>query len=237
MLTACIDIGNSHTKAAAFSDSTLIEFRRFSDHFHLLDWIELLAPSAVAISSVSESSIVREVERICGKVVVISSYTSLPFRNLYQTPQTLGADRIAAIAGAQYLWPAQNVLVVDAGTCITYDFIDYQGYYRGGGIAPGLLMRLKAMHQMTAQLPEIKDWGSQLPQLGLDTRTCMLVGVVRGMAYEICGWKEALRLNSKSLILTGGDAETLAEYVGECQVCPHLVLQGLNAILQHVTNK
>lgn len=165
--------------------------------------------------------------------------TALPVAIDYQTPQTLGRDRIAAVVGARHRAPESDLLVVDAGTCITYDLLTADGHYRGGNIAPGVKMRLKAMHNYTQRLPFVEKSGDT-PLLGYDTETAMRAGAVRGICYEIEGYLSALRQKYPQLLffLTGGDAFLLADKLKTAIfVDESLVLKGLNRILLHNVKK
>lgn len=165
----------------------------------------------------------------------MSPNLSLPFKSEYATPETLGADRIAAVAGASKLFPGENVLAIDLGTCITYDFITMQNIYKGGAISPGINMRFKAMKHFTARLPKLPV-PDNLPDItGDSTRSCMESGVLNGVSFEIEGMVAAYKkFGEIKIILTGGDAfifeKKFKEYIF---AAPDLVLIGLNVILQH----
>ena len=155
----------------------------------------------------------------------------MPFESAYGPG--LGADRKAVLAAAWSLYPKQNCLVVDAGSCVTYDLLSAEGIHLGGGIAPGLQMRLDAMHQGTARLPKLTFEAAD-SLLGLDTQSCMSTGAASGMVFEIEGWYEALsaQYGDLTLILTGGDAEFLSVRVKKAIFAePYFLLQGLNALL------
>jgi type III pantothenate kinase len=166
----------------------------------------------------------------------LNAQTPLPFVNGYRTPETLGKDRLAAVAGAQALFPAQNCLAVDAGTCVTYELLRADGHYLGGNIAPGLRMRLRAMHEFTARLPAVQSaplngW------LGYSTETAMRNGATLGLVWEVKGhWQNMQReFGDTQVVLTGGDAETILRESGEKWTWePNLVLIGLNRILDHL---
>jgi type III pantothenate kinase len=153
-----------------------------------------------------------------------------PVRTQYQRPEQLGADRLAACCGAIRLYPGRAALVLDAGSCLTYDWVDAQGWHGGGGISPGLRMRLQAMHQFTAALPEVEPGGFPPPLVPTNTREALLAGAWRGMAHEI----EALigrfrqRFGSFKTLLTGGDAPHLTPLLeSRIFVHPNLNLHGL----------
>ena len=157
----------------------------------------------------------------------------MPFDSAYGPG--LGADRRAVLAAAWSLYPQQHCLVVDAGSCVTYDLLSAQGTHLGGGIAPGLQMRLDAMHLGTARLPKL-TFEAPDSLLGLDTQSCMNTGAASGLVFEIEGWYEALsaQYGDLTLILTGGDAEFLSVRVKKAIFAePYFLLQGLNALLEY----
>jgi type III pantothenate kinase len=169
-------------------------------------------------------------------LLTLNADTALPFANAYQTPQTLGRDRIALAAGALHRAPDQAVLAIDAGTCITLEFVDSEGVYQGGIIAPGIRMRLQAMHTFTARLPLV-DWkgpGETAPLVGKSTRDCMLAGALTATAAEMDGLADRYRQENPGLLLllTGGDASALAASMkNRIFAVPHLLMEGLNKIL------
>lgn len=147
----------------------------------------------------------------------------------YRTPHTLGVDRLAAVLGARSLQPQGHLLVIDAGTCITFDVLLADGRYIGGNISPGLSMRLAAMHAHTARLPLVDAQG-ELPLLGLDTPTALRSGVVRGIAYEIEGYVRRLReeYGTISTFLTGGNRSDFPVSAESCTFADeYLVARGL----------
>lgn len=165
----------------------------------------------------------------------LSANTDLPIENRYATPATLGKDRLAAVVGAGGLYPGHDCLVIDAGTCMTADFISGDGIYRGGNISPGVQMRLRAMHEFTARLPEVQP--DQYPDdLGNSTETALQNGGWLGAVLEIEGLQQRLRVDYPRLttLLTGGDAELLAKRLkSKIFVHSNLVLVGLNKILEY----
>ena len=160
--------------------------------------------------------------------------SELPIKRGYATPETLGLDRIAAVVGAVMQCPDKAVLIVDAGTCVTYDLLTADGTFAGGNIAPGIRLRLRAMHEHTGKLPLIDDAG-ETPEIGFSTETAMRAGAVLGVAYEIEGYIARLNKVYPDLFvfLTGGDALKLAAKIkSRIFVDENLVLTGLNRILQ-----
>ena len=156
--------------------------------------------------------------------------------NGYDTPASLGLDRLAAALGAWYLASRKAALAIDLGTCVTYDLVDEKGVYRGGAISPGLKMRAKAMHAFTASLPEIELGSVPGSLLGTSTDSCLKIGVWTGLNFELKGFIEAYRVNFPeiSIYLCGGDAESFDSLAKDhIFVVPNLVLIGLNCILNH----
>jgi len=161
--------------------------------------------------------------------------TPLPIVNSYGTPETLGKDRLAAIVGAWQLYPKENCLVIDTGTCITYDLLSADGVFLGGNISPGLSIRYRAMHEFTANLPLVSRMEPDDP-IGQSTVSAMRNGAQLGASLEIDGFVKLFRKKFGSLrvILTGGDADFFAKVVkSEIFVNPDLVLLGLNKILTY----
>ncbi|RYF69442.1 MAG: type III pantothenate kinase, partial [Cytophagaceae bacterium] len=161
----------------------------------------------------------------------------IPIRNAYETPRTLGADRLAAAVGAASLFPAQNCLILDLGTCITADFVSADGTFQGGLISPGLRMRLQAMHTFTARLPMLDNVpGAEAwpPLTASNTREAMLSGAMNGMALELAGIIEEYtnRYTDLRVIVCGGDGPLFINRLKPgIFAVPELVLQGLNRIM------
>lgn len=168
-------------------------------------------------------------------IVCMGNTTHLPIGIDYRTPETLGHDRIAAAVGAWTQHPGRPLLVVDAGTAITYDLVSVQGKFLGGNIAAGISMRLKALHEQTGRLPLVTSDG-ELPLLGYDTETAIRSGALQGAAYELEGYITACEAEFPELLvfLTGGDAEHLATIIKRSIfVDKNLVPKGLNRILEY----
>lgn len=166
-------------------------------------------------------------------LLILSHKTKLPIVNNYGTPMTLGLDRLAGVVGAHLKYPKKKVLLVDMGTCIKYDYIDDNGIYLGGNIAPGLEMRLESMHVMTSKLPRVKR-SKKNELLGNSTTKALQNGAVLGIKCEIEGFIKTLtkKKGKIKVILTGGDAEYFGEMIeSKIFVIPNLVLSGLNEIL------
>ena len=234
-----IDIGNTFVKLAVFKQDLLIQKVAFSQQqeMPIFDWITNQSVQNIIISDVTRAKAQSWIQGLnpSGVVVWLNEHTHLPITNGYHTPATLGRDRLAAVTGAHAQFPKSHCLVVDAGTCITYDFIDRDGHYWGGSITPGLNMRFRAMHEYTGQLPMVNlkrtpEWIGQSTEMALQT------GVQQGVIHEINGFFDVYSKYWRhvKLILTGGDAVFLAEKLKkEIFVNQNLVLEGLNQILKH----
>jgi type III pantothenate kinase len=232
-----IDIGNTLSKVGIFEGAVLLDNASFKneDLQGIKAYLDANHAEHIILSSVAKSSNeLINCLKDSAPILELSHETPLPFSNNYKTPQTLGMDRVAGIAGALHFYPNTNCLVIDAGTCITYDFVSKEDIYQGGSISPGLHMRLKAMHEFTGKLPlldyeAIEDW------IGKDTQTSMLTGVIWGMLNEINGfiarYDEAF--GDLKVIITGGDAPKFVKHLKNNVFAePNLLLFGLNKILK-----
>ena len=231
-----VDYGNSSAKVAIFNHLDLIEKHTFSELNELRSFLQQSSAENLIVSSVTtEAKKVTEWAVNAKQKFILSHTLPLPIRILYKTPHTLGVDRIAGACGALQLFPASCSLVIDAGTCITYDFIDASGNYHGGGISPGLMMRFKAVHTFTARLPLIQP--TENPELiGNSTESSIQSGVIYGLAAEIDGIIGRYRSQYPDLkvILCGGDARFFENKLKDSIFAsPDLVLIGLNSVLIH----
>ena len=238
MMKLAIDIGNTRTKIALFKADELIQKWNF-------DALDLSFIESCAYNHSVKNIILSSVGSIDGKAtdwlserfqfLELDANTPLPIKNHYTTPHTLGKDRLAAVMGAFHLFPQTNCLVIDAGTCITYDFLQETGDYWGGNIAPGLDMRLKAMHRQTAKLPLV-DRKNPDQLLGVSTETALQNGALLGAKLEVEGFIQACeaRYGQIVTILTGGDAIFFEKNLKrQIFVNQNLVLIGLNKILDY----
>ncbi|MFN7115488.1 MAG: type III pantothenate kinase [Saprospiraceae bacterium] len=234
-----IDIGNTRIKLGIYREGQLLE-RQTWQEWDLEKLITLTTNQKV--KNVILSNVGRDVptviidflEKNCF-FIRLDTQTPLPIQNAYRTPETLGKDRIAAVVGAFDMFPYQNCLAIDAGTCITYEFLTKAGVYLGGNIAPGLEMRLKAMHHFTAKLPLVKMAETE-NLIGYSTQSAMQNGAQWGAILEIEGIIDWCRSEwgEINVILTGGDADFFVKSLkSQIFVNPNLVLQGLNKILNY----
>ena len=175
----------------------------------------------------------RQLKRLDFPLLYLNAQTPVPITNDYRTPDTLGADRLAAAVGAYMQYPGHDILIVDAGTCLTYEFIDKNGHYKGGCISPGLQMRLKSLRAFTAKLPFIDSEGPLL-DIGYDTETSIRSGVIQGMKFEIEGRIKYFQEKYPSLLvfLTGGDIFNFDSKIKNLIFADkYIVPRGLNRIL------
>jgi type III pantothenate kinase len=238
-MNLAIDIGNTRTKIGVFQNGVL-EYEQASENGAQDFLLEIATNHRVqniilsTVASGLNQHIRQELERLC-YVLELDAATPLPIRNLYQTPETLGKDRLAAIVGAYALWPGEHCLVIDAGTCITYDFLRQDGAFLGGNIAPGIGLRLKAMHTFTARLPLVPR-GEVVEWVGRSTEEALRNGAQLGALLEIEGFIRYCqsRFGDIQVLFTGGDADFFAKNM-KSQIFVHqnLVLLGLNQILNH----
>lgn len=236
----CIDIGNSRIKTAAFSASGELLAQQYFENYA---WEEINTHlTNLQAKNIIYSSVANEPPNTWlghqlaqqRRIWALDGNNLLPFRSQYSSMHTLGKDRIAAIAGAMFLYGAKNCLIVDAGTCITMDLLSDQGLFVGGNISPGLQMRLRAMHDYTARLPLVAPQHLGQMLLGNNTEAALRMGGQGGLAYEIEGLYQRLVAEYPQLnvILTGGDADQISSHlVLEHVVEPSLVLHGLFKIM------
>ena len=245
-MNLCIDQGNSRTKVALMTDEGKIIndfiYKQFSSAeverlFDLYEITDSIISSVVNI----EAAVVNTLNRRSQHFVLFDHNTPVPIINKYDTPQTLGQDRLAAAVGAKNLCPNENLLIIDAGSAITYDFVTDKGEYIGGNIAPGLKMRFTMLQRMTKKLPLVDaDENELIPLFGKNTRDAIVAGVIRGVAYEVKGYMRTLSEKTPHFrtFLTGGHASYILNNVRtsrtekrELTYEKHLVLIGLNTIL------
>lgn len=240
-MNLCIDQGNSRTKVALFKDGSIVKNLLYKS-FTSVDVERLFSLYPITdsiISSVAhiEPAVVNALHRLSKHFILFDHLTPLPIANRYQTPDTLGYDRIASAVGASHLCPNSNLLIIDAGSAVTYDFVSAEQGFLGGNIAPGIKMRLTALNQMTKKLPKVEvEEHAFRPLFGKSTREAIAVGVVRGIVFEVKGYMRSLKEQKTvfTTFITGGHAPYILnalrkDVIGE----PYLVLIGLNCILEY----
>ncbi len=233
-----IDIGNTRTKLALFEQDLLVTVimvdpNDFDESFSkLIEDIGSVDACIVGATGETPQGVIKKLEAHF-PTVVLDHTAKLPFINDYSTPTTLGVDRIALISAAAVQYPESNVLVIDAGTCTTYDFLDHQNHYKGGAISPGLSMRYDSLHNYTAKLPELDPIRPET-FIGDTTANSIHSGIVYGLVNEIEGaiarYKE--QFLDLTIILTGGDAHFLLYHLKNGIFAnSNFLLEGLNYLL------
>lgn len=233
-----VDIGNTRSKIAIFQEDVLLEQAVIGnvDLDTLHGVIARYQPVYSILSSVGEDGeAIKQILKQDTRFMELTPELPKPFVNKYLTPQTLGMDRVAGIAGAQFYFSDQHCLVIDMGTCVTYDFITAQSEYLGGAISPGLNMRLKAMAQFTKRLPDLVF---EKPEgfIGGTTKDSMLSGVYYGMLGEI---NDTIRryeeqFGAIQVLVCGGDGPIFDKHTKKSIfAAPDLVLYGLNKLLRY----
>lgn len=235
-----VDVGNTNIKLAVFSENTLLWQQKLDPEdfpkgvkkvFKKYSAIQTAIISSVGLFDQKYISVLA----IFVEVHLLNHSTKIPFKNSYATPQTLGMDRVALATAAFYHNPGANTLVIDAGTCITYDMINDYGEYLGGAISPGLRMRYSALHEYTSKLPLLE------PQefydiIGNSTNASIHSGVLNGICREIDGviGQYQSRFEDLTVILTGGDAQILSKRLKNTIFAhSNFLLEGLNYLLEY----
>ena len=235
-----IDAGNTFVKLAVFKNHTLVYdtkakvsdlIEKAKDIFHTYPQIEWTMVSSVVF--LGENDI--DALTVFSKLYILDHHSKTPFKNHYATPKTLGVDRMALATSAYYYAPNKNTLVIDAGTCITYDMITDKGEYLGGAISPGIQMRYNALNQQTSKLPLLFI---KAPDglIGNTTDSSIHSGVVNGVCAEMDGIIDQYRFKFKDLtvILTGGDAQFLSKRLkNTIFALSNFLLEGLNYLLDY----
>lgn len=239
-MNLAIDVGNTLIKLGIFNSGE-IKYKKTcikQDFLHTLSEISEAFPnieSAIiaSVGKLTEHQLSKLQHRY--RVFVLDHKTPLPFINRYATPQTLGMDRIALVSAACAHYANKNVLVIDAGTCITYDFLNSKNEYLGGAISPGVSMRYNALHTFTEKLPLLE---ANIPKqiIGNSTSTAIHSGIVNGILWEIDGAIDTYRkkFNNLTVILTGGDTHFLRDNLkNDIFANSNFLLEGLNYILEY----
>ena len=235
-----IDVGNTQIKLAVFEQNTLINKKiiPYSDwekevQNTLFFFSEIKNIAVASVGKLQKSDFLGLKEGV--EVSFISYESKFPFQNHYATPKTLGMDRMVLTSGAVLKFPNQNRLVIDAGTCITYDFVDENNVYHGGAISPGIRLRYESLNNFTANLP-LLTIDQPKNSIGNSTEQSIHSGVINGITFEIDGFISSI-LNKNDnfiIILTGGDAEFLAERLKNTIFAnSNFLLESLNQTFQY----
>ena len=237
-----IDVGNTRIKAALFQQSEL------KKQFIFGTTDELFSANLFEINTINNcivASVVNEMDVFVSQlkkktnVLLFTSETSVPLKNNYESIQTLGSDRLASAVGGNSLFPNKNILIIDAGTCIKYNFVNKLNEYIGGAISPGLEMRFKALNTFTARLPLVEKEESFETVIGKNTRESILSGVEIGAVAEMEGIISLYQQMYSDLIvvLTGGDVNFFEKRLKKPIFADQfLILKGLNVILDYTIN-
>ena len=234
-----IDIGNTRSKLAVFEKDIVVEIFVVETSEIVKELKKITSKHLVSHSIMS--TVVNIADNITKEIVdlvnplQLTSEVKIPFKNLYATPKTLGVDRIALVAAAVKKYSNKNVLVIDAGTCITFDFVSKDKEYLGGAISLGIMMRYKALHEFTSKLPllSLKELSSFI---GNDTNSSIHSGVINGVCNEIDGVINQYKKMHQDLtvVLTGGDTIFLAKQLKSIIFAnPNFVLEGLHTVLTY----
>lgn len=238
-----IDAGNTRVKLFVFEGDKVVFSTVDKTEYleeNILKIFKIFSVEQIILSSVGalQSKIVESVK---GKAPLtqLSHKTKVPFNSLYATPSTLGVDRIALVCAASVLYPAKDVLIIDAGTCVTFDFLNKKNVYLGGAISLGLQMRYKALNSFTEKLPEL-NFKDPEKLIGDSTESCIHSGVVNGFVAEVKGVVEQYELlyPDLTIVLTGGDMNYLSKRLKYSIFAnPNFLVEGLNAILKYEIQK
>jgi type III pantothenate kinase len=233
-----IDIGNTFIKTGVFDKKNLIASSAFKTYSNntINSIINKYHPTRIGVASVGKVPALKFKNN--KQVSFITNTTRVPIKNLYKTPKTLGIDRIAAAVYAGVYYKNKNCLIIDAGSCITIDFIDKNGNYKGGSISPGIKMRYKALHTFTANLPLLENI-KKVPLTGNNTQRSVESGVLNGVLMEIKGVIQEYKslYPDVKVLLTGGDQNYIKnQFKKEIFAISNMVLIGLNEILEYNKN-
>jgi type III pantothenate kinase len=240
MANLIIDLGNTLLKAFVFKNDNIIDNGIASDYMQLRviidEFKDLYEIKNCIISSVrsDDNGFIKFIQKHFD-LIVMSASLQLPVEILYKTPHTLGLDRLAAVCGASSIFPDQSVLVIDAGTAITYDFLESGKFYHGGTISPGINTRFKALHNFTGKLPLLSINKDLNNVLGTTTDEAIILGVQNGIIHEVNGIITAFveKFGKITVVFTGGDSFFFDYLIKSCIFAePNLTAFGLNKILK-----
>ncbi len=237
-MNIAIDIGNTRSKLAIFNNNQ-IEDIVVDDFEVVFSSLKKIPFSSGIISNVGNSIYTKKLLSFSSKLLPMSHELKYPIVVKYRLFKSLGLDRIANVVGSYSLFPNEDNLIIDMGTCITYDFINHQNQYLGGSISPGISLRFKALHTYTENLPEIKFDSNEKKLIGDSTHSGIESGVVNGVVEEIKGiiYNYQNLFPKTNIILTGGDTAFIKSIVSikknSIFAQENLTLIGLNSILNY----
>lgn len=234
-----IDVGNSWVKMAVYNDRQILHHKSMlqEDLKREVQKVMRAYPKIAHSMLAAVTPVANEVIDLLKKnseTHVLHGASRLPFKNKYGTPDTLGLDRIALVAAASEAYPNTNVLIIDAGSCITYDFLNARGEYMGGAISPGIAMRYKSLNAFTANLPELEKTDTA-ELVGNSTDSSIHSGILNGVVSEVDGMIASYRseYSKVTVILTGGDGQFLSKRLKNTIFAhSNFLLEGLNYLLE-----
>lgn len=234
-----VDAGNTFVKVGIFDSYELIRVFKWDYQTDFQSQLKEINQNYsiknAVISTVVQATVLDVFQLFYPNVLIVNAQSIFPFNIQYNTSQTLGVDRLIGLTSAYYHSDGKPFLVLDLGTCITYDFVNQHNTFIGGGISPGLLMRLKAMHQFTSKLPLVDYFSEQPNLIGNSTTSCMQSGAWYGVLGEINYIIARYQENNPDLqvFLTGGDAFLFVDDIkSKIFARPNLLLEGLNRLIQ-----
>jgi type III pantothenate kinase len=238
-----MDIGNTATKLAVFQSDKMIQVQTVATT-NMLAEVEALLKKFSRVKHGLLSSVkmidnleLKRLQKLLPIKILDVSF-QLPFKNAYDTPHTLGVDRLALMAAAVQQYSKRNVLVIDAGSCVTYDFMDSNQNYLGGAISPGVEMRYKALETFTSNLPLLEKTPPN-QRIGSSTEASIHSGVIHGLLHEMEGTIKEYQNKYPDLtvILTGGDTDFLCkQFKISIFANSNFLLEGLNFLLEFNSN-
>ena len=237
-----IDIGNTKAKYAVFHDDNIVESHVFNplsdDLSRLLQHHPHINKGIISSVGGNINECLKQLQNI--EMIVLSHETKLPFSLTYKEKSKIGADRLALVAAAFAEKPHQNSLVIDIGTCITYDILTADDRHLGGPISPGMKLRFKSMHEHTALLPLCEPTFDELNIICDDTVECLQSGVQLGVLHEIKEFIElySLKFNNLNVFISGGDNIFLQNTLKNCNFASsNFMFNGLKLILKYNDNQ
>lgn len=233
-----IDIGNTIVKVAIFEEDLIIK-KQILDYSKLIAFLKNVKFNKGIISNVGNDELHDQVIERYPFLISMCPKLSLPIQSYYQSMETIGKDRLANAVGAFKKKPSKDSLIIDAGSCLTFDFIDSNNYYHGGAISPGLNMRFKSLNYFTEKLPLLNKDSSVKKLIGTDTNSSIISGVINGFSAEITNAIECYRLKYPllTIFMTGGDCSFVKSIVefekNGIFAVENLTMIGLNTILNY----
>lgn len=205
-----LDAGNTAIKIGVFINNELTHVQRFESHnLDLIrNWKNEIEDAPCILSSVLYVEQTNKLASIFNNCLIVGHKTPFPLEFAYKTPQTLGIDRICNAVAISHVAKDKNTVCIDIGTCIKFDFVDANGVYQGGSIAPGIHLRYKSLNDYTANLPLLKETSSAT-LVGKSTTESIQSGVMNGIQAEINHLiqRYSEEFDDLTFFMTGGDAQ------------------------------